>query len=60
MDQRLRLAQLENEKNYKTKKRKITEYEIKRLKEIKFLTESENEYGVVNQDGFLHKQTLIQ
>ncbi|SEA68422.1 HKD family nuclease [Flavobacterium gillisiae] len=53
MDQRLRLAQLENEKNYKTKKRKITEYEIKRLKEIKFLTESENEGGVVNQDGFI-------
>ncbi|MFZ4797792.1 MAG: phospholipase D-like domain-containing protein [Bacteroidia bacterium] len=45
-DQRMRL-------NGDPTKRKITEYEIKRLKEVKFLTESENEGGVVNQNGFI-------
>lgn len=47
-DQRMRL-------NGDPSKRKITEYEIKRLEEVKFLTESENEGGVVNQNGFIQR-----
>ncbi|MBL0052917.1 MAG: hypothetical protein IPP29_16085 [Bacteroidetes bacterium] len=55
LEQRMRLRQLENQENYKTKRRKITDYEIQRLKDIKFLTESENEGGVVNQNGFIQR-----
>lgn len=53
LEQRMRLRQLENPENYKTKRRKITDYEIQRLKDIKFLTESENEGGKLKEDDFI-------
>jgi HKD family nuclease len=60
MDQRLRLEQLKNEKNYKTKKRKITEYEIKRLKDIHFLESSEDDEKNINQEVIIDKLILIE
>ncbi len=60
MDQRLRLEQLKNEKNYKTKKRKITEYEIKRLKDIHFLESSEDDERNINQEVIIDKLILIE
>ena len=33
----------------------ISPYELRRLKEVNFLFESENEGGVVNQDGFIQR-----
>ena len=60
MDQRLRLEQLKNEKNYKTKKRKITEYEIKRLKDIHFLESSEEDDRNINQEVIIDKLILIE
>lgn len=53
LEQRMRLRQLDNEENYKTKRRKITDYEVRRLKDIKFLTESENEGGKLKEDDFV-------
>ena len=60
MDQRLRLEQLKNEKNYKTKKRKITEYEIKRLEDIKFLITSDELTRQTNELTILERLIQIE
>jgi hypothetical protein len=60
MDQRLRLEHLKNEKEFKAKKRKITEYEIRRLKDINFLESSDNDNRNINQDSIIDKLILIE
>ncbi|MBI1780712.1 MAG: Helicase associated domain protein [Sphingobacteriales bacterium] len=52
-DQRMRL-------NGEPTKRKITEYEIKRLDEAKFLRESEEENRKINEEYILDKLVLIE
>lgn len=52
-DQRMRL-------NGEPSKRKITEYEIKRLEEVKFLKTSENESRKIDEDNILDKLVLIE